>query len=144
MQKKNEKEKRVLKFLYRNPDDKPVYIDNTGKYWMDIDPREGHGMQFYDLFMNIEHETPDFPKPDNLEFEFDPERILDPADSELKCHYIIQIEEEEMRGRDKMLVDLLIFEAILLFLGRFFGWEGFFVVLFFEIIYTFCWVTDHY
>ncbi len=43
----------------------------------------------------------------------------------------------------KMLADVLIIEAILLFLGRFFGWEGFFLVLFIEIIYTIVWIADH-
>ena len=43
----------------------------------------------------------------------------------------------------KMLGDVLILDAILLFLGRFFGWEGFFLVLFFEIFYTVGWIVNH-
>ncbi len=43
----------------------------------------------------------------------------------------------------KMLADVLIIEAILLFIGRCFGWEGFFTVLVFEIIYTLGWIANH-
>lgn len=43
----------------------------------------------------------------------------------------------------KMLADVLIIEAILLFIGRCFGWEGFVMVLLLEIWFTFGWISNH-
>lgn len=85
-----EKEKRILKFLYRDQYNMPVYIDNTGQYWMDIDCREGQGLQIYSFFLNDPScEGPDMPVPDNIELVFEPERVIDPADSKLKMIYIV-------------------------------------------------------
>lgn len=43
----------------------------------------------------------------------------------------------------KMLADVLILDAILLFVGAAFGLGGFFTVLVLEIWYTLCWIADH-
>lgn len=77
-----------MKFLYRNQYDMPVYIDNEGTYWLDADCREGHGA-LCTFWENDPNDTPDMRMPPSVECIFEPERIVDPADTELKMIYYV-------------------------------------------------------
>lgn len=79
-----------LKFLNRDENDMPLYVDDEGNYWIDIDCREGHNKNtLYSCFLNCPVEGPDKAMGKGTECVFIPERIVDPADKEPKMLFLI-------------------------------------------------------
>lgn len=80
--------KKTLTFIKRDQYDLPIYQDENGVFWIDIDPRKGHGA-IYICRDNNPDNGPDDPMDKNIVCEFVPERIIDPPDKELQIIYFI-------------------------------------------------------
>ena len=76
---------KTLTYLRRNPENFPVYIDEDGVYWLDIDCRKESNWKIY----NCEDNDPDTEPWDLLDYKckvtFVPERVID--SSKLKAEY---------------------------------------------------------
>lgn len=81
--------KLYLTYIGRDQWNYPVYEDQNGKLWKDIDCREGYeGRLCYVEDNKFENEVDGYMSPD-IECVFVPERIKDPHDSELEMVTIL-------------------------------------------------------
>ena len=74
--------KKTLTFIGRDRWRYPVYEDEEGHLWKDIDCREGYEDVLYDVEGGEIEGDPDMPMDRNIECIFVPERIKDPHDTE--------------------------------------------------------------
>lgn len=79
---------KTLTFVKRDQYDMPIYIDEEGVYWIDIDCRKDKP-ELYVCRDNNPEGGPDDPISPNIECIFKPKRERDPADTQLKIIYFI-------------------------------------------------------
>lgn len=76
---------KTLTYLRRNPENFPIYIDEDGVYWLDIDCRKESNWEIYNCEDNDPDTEPWDPLDRKCKVTFVPERVIDP--SKLKAMY---------------------------------------------------------